>query len=360
MKKNASTYVLFSAVTLLLISGCTKSLKQDQSDPLLTTNKPKSALTPLGTTPDIYVAGSDNGQAVYWKNGTEVSLTGGQMATGIVAIGSNVYVCGYGINPSTGMQTVQYWLNGTLTNLTGASTFPLTSGIAVSSSGDVYICGYDLFTNQAWYWKNSVIHTLPSGEPTGIAVSSAGDVYMSNGIQASSGPSYYKNGVLTTLSGGTSSDYLLAVATQGTNFYVVGEREGTTEHATRWDNGSPVILNSGFTYNTAMAVALNPTTHQVYASGTLGNDANNLQIGWWNHSGDANLLTSLPAKYESTSTGIAVDGSDTKYVCATVAASSTAPAVAWYWAIAPSGSVNAVQLSSGTTNATAHAITLGQ
>jgi hypothetical protein len=359
MKKNARTfYLLFSAVTILLISGCKKDLTNDQNDPLHTTANRNSALTPLGATPDVYVAGSDNGHAVYWKNGVEVSLPGGAMANGIVAIGTNVYVCGYGNDPTTGAQLVQYWLNGVLTNLTGASFFSFATGIAVSGA-DVYICGYDLFTDQAYYWKNGTIHNLPSGEPTAIAISGSGDIYMSNALEASTGTSYYKNGALVTLTGGDASTNTMGVAVNGTHFYLVGVKETSMDVAKRWDDGVSAFMSSGLDHNTPMAVAVDPVTGGVYASGTMGDDPNNLQIGWWNNLGDQATLGTGSGKFVSTATGIAVDGSSRIYVCGTLS-NNSGPSTAYYWDFTVSGSPNQTQLSNGTTNATAHAITIGQ
>src|ERR1700754_4448529 len=97
MKKKASVFSLLStAVLFLLLSGCQKGIVDNQTNPSLSPGKQNATLSPLGTPPDVYVAGSDNGQAVYWKNGTKVDLSGGTQATGIVVAGSNVYVCGYG------------------------------------------------------------------------------------------------------------------------------------------------------------------------------------------------------------------------------------------------------------------------
>jgi hypothetical protein len=67
------------------------------------------------------------------------------MATGIVVIGTNVYVCGYGPGP-----VAQYWLNGVLTNLSDGTNPVMASGIAVSGT-DVYIAGTEgLIIRTAW------------------------------------------------------------------------------------------------------------------------------------------------------------------------------------------------------------------
>jgi hypothetical protein len=361
MKKNAITFNLFlTAVILLLLSGCQKSLTDNQSDSLLGTASKRSTLTPLLTT-DIYVAGSDNDTAVYWKNGVETKLSGvgtGSMATGIVAIGTNVYVCGYGPSPTTGNLVAEYWLNGVLTSLSDGTQFVMASGIAVSGS-NVYVCGYAPFSTSAWVWKNGVATSLPSGEPTGIAVDANGNVYISNDISSSvspAGPNYYRNDTLERLSGGIGA-YTLAMATLGTNFYTVGADETETgDSALLWANGSPGYLLQSYTYQQAMAVTaatISGTTF-VYTSGIVGNDENDMHIAYWNNSGDDYLLGA--GEFVAGSTGVAVDESNNAYVCGT---QITINPGAWLWTIADGGPPGTpTQL--GSANAIALAVTVGQ
>lgn len=351
MKKNASVFnLLLTTVVFLLLSACKKSLTDSQTDSLPGTSNRNSTLTPLGTTPDVYVAGSDGGKAVYWKNGTEVVLPGGLMATGIVAIGTNVYVCGYGSGP-----VAQYWLNGVLTNLSDGTNPVMASGIAVSGT-DVYIAGTEgLIFRTAVYWKNGVATSLGLGVATGIAVSTSGDVYVSNSATASSGPTYWENGTLETLPGDASS-YLNAIAVQGSNVYAVGaDGHGTYQTALYWLNGVSQTLSTSVNTD-ALAVAVTATGQPVI-SGTTGQNGD-LQIGYWS-GGDLSTLSS--GEFVSTSTGVAVDASGNIYVCGSQYNTvSTPPSVAWNWEISSTGSVTSSQLSDGSVDATAHAITLGQ
>src|SRR5688572_16999533 len=118
MKKNESVFkLLLTGAFFLVLFGCKKGIMEKQAD-LLGKEKQSSALTTLNVPPDVYVTGSLNGQAVYWKNGAAVTLTGGEIATGIVVVGTDVHVCGYGVSPTTGELVAKYWLNGVATDLT--------------------------------------------------------------------------------------------------------------------------------------------------------------------------------------------------------------------------------------------------
>ena len=70
---------------------------------------------------DIYVAGTENGIAVYWKNGSVVGLPGGDAdeANSICVFGNDIYVAGYAhIN---GADRAVMWKNGMITVLKDAS-----------------------------------------------------------------------------------------------------------------------------------------------------------------------------------------------------------------------------------------------
>lgn len=361
MKKNAITFNLFlTAVIIMLLPGCQKSLTDNQADSLLGAKSKSSTLTPLITS-DIYVAGGDNDTAVYWKNGVETKLAGptGTMATGIVVIGTNVYVCGYGPSPTTGNLVAEYWLNGVLTSLSDGSQFVMASGIAVSGS-NVYVCGYAPFSTQSWCWKNGVATLLPSdGEPTGIAVDANGNVYISNDVSSSvspAGPSYYRNDTLVSLPGGSGA-YTLAVATLGTNFYIVGANQTETrDSALFWVNGVQQALSQSNTYQEAMAVAAITigSSNFVYVSGIAGSDENDMHIAFWNNLGDESVLGA--GEFVAGPTGVAVDGSNNAYVCGT---QITINPGAWLWTI-PDGGTPETPTQLGSANAIAHAVTIGQ
>lgn len=352
MKKNAGVFnLLLTAAIFLLLSGCRKSLVENQTDPLLGTGKQAKTLTTLGVPPDVYVAGSEGGQAKYWKNGLGVVLSGGEQANGIVAIGTDVYVSGWGHDPTTHNFVAKYWKNGVLTNLSDGTDNVLTNGIAVLGT-DVYIAGTaGAWVRNAVYWKNGVITSLGSGQCDGIFVAPNGDIYIPNG--AYGGATYWKNGTLVTLST-TATQYINAITVQGSDVYAVGVNDiGNHQTALYWKNGSLGFLTTSSNFTDAMAIAVS-ATGRVFISGTTGPAIGNLQIGYWTPLGDLNIISS--GEFVALTTGIAIDGDENVYICGSEFNSvSTPPARAKYWV---NGQV--VNLSSGTTDATALAITLGQ
>ncbi len=96
---------------------------------------------------DVYVAGyvadqdGNNRQAVYWKNGVQVTLPSVAMSTGadangIAVSGMDVYVSGDVIKSGSMGSSAGFWKNGTFTEVTGNDTGPL----AVSGT-DVFMGG---------------------------------------------------------------------------------------------------------------------------------------------------------------------------------------------------------------------------
>jgi hypothetical protein len=68
------------------------------------------------TGPDIYAAGYDMSQAVYWKNGSEVFLNKGTSASSIFISGNDVYTAGIVIDGA--YYAAGYWKNDSLVTLT--------------------------------------------------------------------------------------------------------------------------------------------------------------------------------------------------------------------------------------------------
>src|SRR5258708_2889750 len=65
-----------------------------------------------------------NNLVVYWKNGTQVTLSAGAKnanATGIVLSGNDVYVCGWFVTGGL-YNRATYWKNGSALVLTGENT----------------------------------------------------------------------------------------------------------------------------------------------------------------------------------------------------------------------------------------------
>ena len=110
---------------------------------------------------DVYLAGSEGGNAVFWKNGNSETLAYGggffvpAEATAMAISGPDVYIAGAvpGAFPgtNTGHKVAVYWKNGVQVNLTPDSVLSVATDIAVSGS-DVYVVGRERDT--AVYWKN--------------------------------------------------------------------------------------------------------------------------------------------------------------------------------------------------------------
>jgi hypothetical protein len=354
MKKNANILnLLLSATMLLLLFGCKKGLIESQADPSLSTSKKGSPLSILSV-PDVYVAGSDGGQATYWKNGTPVTLPGGTQANGIFVDGTDVYVCGYGSDPVTFNSVAMYWKNGVQTILSDGTNLVIATGITVSG-GDVYVSGrVGFFGTIGVYWHNGVEVSLGTGDPNGIFAAPNGDIYIANGQWGN--PSYWLNGSLVTLTG-PSNAYVRAVATNGTDVFVVGtSSSGPNETALYWKNGVQQSLMSP-SKTSAMAVAVNAAGNAVI-SGTSGTSVTNMQVSYWDPVGDLSPVTS--GRFVAAGTGIAVDPvTDDIYVCGSEYNTTTPPARAKYWVISGGSVISTVDLSSGPANATALAIALG-
>jgi hypothetical protein len=125
---------------------------------------------------DVYVAGSKNGQACYWKNSQLVSLDSGLFshteANKIIISGGDVYVLGKFRDEN--QISILFWKNGILTNLSNALISAnerlLTIDIDMEVVGnDVYFIGYTETTTSNdtsynfCYWKN-IVKTVLSND----------------------------------------------------------------------------------------------------------------------------------------------------------------------------------------------------
>jgi hypothetical protein len=261
---------------------------------------------------DIYVAGDsyigNNAMelAVYWLNGSQVSLTNGTQnayASSVTVSGNNVYLAGYEFS-SVGKEVAMYWENGNPVEITDSTKNAYGYAIAVSGS-DVYVGGYEnsrtsgLGNDIAMYWKNDSAVALTDGtseaQAYGIAVSgsdvyvvgfinngngsvatiwkdgtastlndatgaaatnawsivlSGSDVYVAG--QGNSGALYWKDGVSTALPGGAQpGSSANGIAISGSSIFVAGDIDingFTSDSAAYWNNGTLVTLNDGLKY----------------------------------------------------------------------------------------------------------------
>lgn len=171
---------------------------------------------------DVYVAGSKNNQACYWKNNQLVSLNQGNFnlsyTSKILISNNDVHILGYSSD------TNLYWKNGVLTDLT--STFSDATQIVKGISdmevigNDVYFVGLTknpLITAEIYdlvYWKNgikTVIVQNINNVPQAFIVVKNNNVYITSQSNTAD-PLYYINGVShnlpaqTDIAGLTKSD----------------------------------------------------------------------------------------------------------------------------------------------------------
>ncbi len=229
-----------------------------------------SVMRQNNSTLDIYVTGSENGMAKYWKNGQEVIL-GNEFAASIAVAGNDVYVAGgSGDWLSAGSNRAKYWKNGqeVLLNITGDA---FSSSIAVDG-GDVYVAGWEYSGTKtvAKYWKNrqavSLTNGLTDAEATCIIVV-GGNVYVSgneNGVAK-----YWKNGQPVSITNGSQQAYANSIAVVGNDIYVAGSESNVAKY---WKNGQAISLTNGSAiYATANDIAV--VGNDVYVAGWEGDFA---------------------------------------------------------------------------------------
>lgn len=356
MKRTANIFKLVLSATIFLqLFACKKGLVENQADSLLSESKQRSSLKSL-TAPDVYVAGILGGVATYWKNGVATSLPGGTDATGIVVVGTDVYVCGSGFNPATGTSNAAYWVNGGApTYLTSGTDETMATGIAVSG-GSVYVTGRVSFgSNIGAYWKDGVKIPLGSGEANGITISN-GNIYIANSeFQL---PSYWVNGSKTVCQGVTSNTSVTNIAVSGSTVWVAGFKGGNPKKARLWNTGVEVTTLGTGTNSQPYALATDASGNPLMA-GSSGPDLNNQHICYWNPNNLSDPpVTISSGKQVGIMMGITTDPlTGDIYVCGSETDPSSTTAKARYWIINPTTGGISGPTTLGS-NATAYAITL--
>lgn len=256
-----------------------------------------TAITKAGS--DIYVAGSLNGAAVYWKNGKVVTLPTGlnSYITSIAVSGNDVYVAGTGIEngslpaeywkngtghlfsnlPSGQVQAIalfgsdtymvgqehswrdnsvaKFWKNGVSINLTDGSRNAYANNIFLSTN-DIYICGYEDDASHnyivAKYWKNGKATILEdssySSIPYGIGMID-NDLYIAgkiiNGKTSERNPPttavLWKNGIRKNITSVSVNSFATAMATSGADLYVLYIESANGATSTKYLKNDTVI-----------------------------------------------------------------------------------------------------------------------
>jgi hypothetical protein len=182
-----------------------------------------------------------------------------------------------------------FWKNGTLTNLSGGTNGD-ARGIAVSSTGDVYVAGSTddpVSGYHAAYWKNNAVNSLPDGVSAKAIALSGSDVYIAGTAGDSNNPvaAYWKNGVKVLLQGGFMAN---SIAVVGNDVYVGGETLNGA--AIYWKNGTSTSLGTGATgvqngngivpgFSEITAITAN--NNDLYAVGVTPDNASGSAAAYW-------------------------------------------------------------------------------
>jgi hypothetical protein len=302
--------LLFAAVGLILvITSCSKSA-------------PSSPPPSFTTGYNIYMAGTADGKAVYWKNGVEVDLAPSGTASSITVSGTDVYVGGY-INDGLNIEAA-YWKNGQQIQLEGPGVSHVF-GIALNGT-DIYCVG-DLYGPQGngqdsvTYWVNGTrMHYSPNTNGQATSIMFAGSemyvggqvwdlsgndtaVVWKNGVQNWYGtpggiyalglsptdtfavgnlgtlPTYWTHTNFLQLA---SSGYGTSIAISGSDIYIGGDtlNIGGTNQAVYWKNNIMIPLKSQYGFSSVLGMAVAGT--DIYAVGEVNDNIKYIPVFWKN------------------------------------------------------------------------------
>lgn len=300
MKKRI--YLFFALFAMCAISACKKKETQQPVDP------PKKVV-------DVYITGSYNGMAVYWKNGTMIKLDSLQPsgAGPIKIVGNDLYIAGFTKDAATGSIITEYWKNGVATRITDntVNTYPsdlLVYGTDVYISLSIYALPLHVGIPKPTYWKNGVVTELSATQGSAGAMAISGnDFYISGDIINSGNKTvacYWKNGAINLLSDGTSYASAGSIAIMGNDVYVSGSDKNNTSY---WKNGVPVSLEGVDNYGDplpAFGGAITFSGNDMYIAGTANDGLGGLAEYWKNG-------VAVPLNYSHCSaTGIAISDND--------------------------------------------------
>ena len=245
--------------------------------------------TGFSQTIDVYVAGTESGKSVVWKNGEIIyfsDITVSSEANSMYVFKGDVYVAG------TENKQAVVWKNGEIIYLTTNSIEAIANSVYVSNS-DVYVAG--TVDSRAVVWKNGEIIYLTFGSQWGIGAAVANSVYVSDGIVYVAGNEINIERISVAVVweiGETTSRYYVphdyydtfanSVYVSGGDVYIAGREfnsDGCT--ATLWKNDQAIYLTNGSTSSVAGSVYL--SGGDIYVSGSEYNsDGYSIATLWKN------------------------------------------------------------------------------
>ena len=268
----------------------------------------------------------NNSGTIQWQSTlTDAYYRNAGAANGIAVDSSgNVYVCGYGNNSSgNAIQSISKWnTSGTIQwqrTLTDAYSSPDegATSIAVDSSGNVYVCGYGNTSSSSYVQSISKWNTSGTIQwqrtLTDAYTTHLGFAY---GITVDSSGNVYVCGLGNNSSGKT----IQSISKWNTSGTIQWQRTLTDTYSTPSDSAYGITVDS---------------SGNVYVCGN-GHDSsgNTVQsISKYNNSGTIqwqNKLTDTSSSPSGQANGIAVDSSGNVYVCGSGETSSTLPTQSIY------------------------------
>ncbi|MBP6687088.1 MAG: hypothetical protein KA160_04445 [Lacibacter sp.] len=210
----------------------------------------------IGT--DVYLAGSNDGKAVVWKNGIPTNLTSGArwaFSSSVFVNGNDIYTAINELNLSNNF-VPKIWKNGVQMSILTDGTYSTQITAIVINGVDVYGCGFERNSLSAIdrpvLWKNAVKSYLGTnaGTATSLFVSN-NDVYVSGHEYITGTPrhlaKYWKNGAPVVLGQGYSSS-INSIYVKDEVIYCAGFEKtlaGSRSVPKYWKNGVATILSDG-------------------------------------------------------------------------------------------------------------------
>ena len=196
---------------------------------------------------DVYISGSSNHKACYWKNGNIIYLPEGTEAHDIKVVSADVYVAG------ENNYVACYWKNGVKTSLGESQNKSRAYAISVAGN-DIYVAGTQSLAKNnflALYWKNNEAVILDDYQgfaydilTNGNDIYVAGDAYSNNYIDNLSF-AYWKNdaGIYVSLEKEQNKIYTYGLTVINNDVYVAGYIHSYMIHeAAYWKNGKTNLL----------------------------------------------------------------------------------------------------------------------